>query len=65
MSIIDKILLGIISVIITYSVDETLFYREVKKGCKKSKGDCTICDCWSCPRKLYKDEYMEIRKNDN
>lgn len=30
--------------------------------CKKNKGVCKNCLCWSCPRKKYIDEY-KISKN--
>lgn len=30
---------------------EYFFYKEMKKACVKSKGNCNKCYCWSCPRK--------------
>lgn len=47
---------------ISYIQNEKLFYGSMKKYCKKNKGVCANCSCWSCPRKLYIDEYMEKKK---
>ena len=42
-------------------IAKMLFYREMKKACKKNRGQCKNCSqCWSCPRKKYVDEYKEI-----
>lgn len=46
--------------VICYSFDQTFFYFKMKQYCKKFKGKCQLCDCWSCPRKLYRDDYKGI-----
>ena len=52
--IIIKFILGFLAI---YIYDEFLFYKTLKFYCKKNKGVCSECSCWSCPRKLYIDEY--------
>lgn len=42
---------------VCYCQQEKLFYGSMKKYCKKNNGVCSNCTCWSCPRKLYIDEY--------
>lgn len=50
---------------ISYIQNEKLFYASMKKYCKKNKGVCINCTCWSCPRKLYIDEYKENQNKYN
>lgn len=43
-----------------YNEDESLWYKMQKKACKKYCGHCELCDCWSCCRKEYIDEYKNL-----
>lgn len=40
------------------------FYKIELKYCDKFKGHCELCNCWSCKRKDYIDEYKNIISND-
>ena len=63
--VINNILFGLIWVYYGYCQNEMLFYREMKKACKKNRGQCKNCSqCWSCPRKIYVDEYKESLKDE-
>lgn len=48
-----------------YIYQEFLFYHTLKVYCKKNKGLCENCLCWSCPRKLYIDEYRLKKQKEN
>ncbi len=39
-----------------YCHEEMLFYLTEKFYCKKYKGKCEECECWSCKRKVYLEE---------
>ena len=52
----------ILGTYIIYIQNEKLFYAAMKKYCKKNQGICSQCACWSCPRKLYIDEYRDTKK---
>ena len=49
----EKILMFLASVYLIYCQDQMLWYRQEKKSCKKYKGNCKECNCWSCNRKDY------------
>lgn len=51
----DTICLIALILYICYAQEQWLFYREMKKRCKRYRGNCDLCDCWSCPKKLYDD----------
>jgi len=63
MSNIEQILTFAMVLYVAYIQNSHLFYREMQKACKKNNGECINCSCWSCPRKQYKDEYIENKKN--
>lgn len=64
MSYVETIIIMAFTVYICYCQEERLFYSSMKKYCKKNNGACENCTCWSCPRKLYIDEYkMKEREN--
>ena len=49
----DKLAFIILVIYIGYIHEEFLFYITQKFYCKKNKGTCHLCNCWSCPRKKY------------
>lgn len=36
-----------------YCQDQMLFYTTEKYYCKKNKGNCKNCECWSCDKLKY------------
>lgn len=58
----EQILSMIFYLYIFFCQEQMLFYSSMKKYCKKNNGNCENCICWSCPRKLYIDEYR-LKKN--
>lgn len=54
----------LLAFIITICEWESLDYFHMKRHCKKNKGICKNCVCFSCPRKKYIDEY-KLSKNNN
>ena len=61
----NKLFIFILGAIITYFEFQALDYYQLKKYCKKNKGVCKNCVCFSCPRKLYIDEYKINSKSNN
>ena len=61
----EKVIYILLFIYSMYCQEEMLFYGQMKKYCKLHRGECTICDCWSCPRKIYKDEYKKGNNNKN
>lgn len=59
--IIDDILKIVLTFCFLYMQEEFLFYYTMKIYCKKNKGNCSTCKCWSCPK--YIQDY-ENRKDD-
>lgn len=49
----DKLAFIILVLYICYIQEEFLFYITQKFYCKKNKGNCHFCNCWSCLRKKY------------
>lgn len=49
----DKFAFIILVIYISYIQEEFLFYITQKFYCKKNKGNCNLCNNWSCPRKKY------------
>lgn len=56
--------LFILGLILTFCEWQALDYFQMKRYCKKNKGICKNCVCFSCPRKKYIDEY-KLSKNNN
>ena len=63
MSNLESILMFSLCLYCMYIQNSHLFYKSMQRFCKKNNGECINCSCWSCPRKQYKDEYMENKKN--
>lgn len=47
---IEKILFICIVLVLVYIYDNGLFRLTEKHYCKKNKGNCNICKCWSCEK---------------
>lgn len=47
----------LLAAILAYVIDNCFFYIVQNKYCKRYKGVCKNCNCWSCTRKKYIDEY--------
>lgn len=43
-----------------YAAEQIFWYRIEQKYCNKFKGHCELCDCWSCKRKEFIDQYKGI-----
>lgn len=56
---IEKIITIIIGIIICHFIDEALFYKTMKHYCKKNKGECKNCECWSCPKYIKSEKEIE------
>lgn len=63
MTNLEILVLALFSTYCCFCQEQWLFYKEMQKHCKKHQGVCKDCACWSCPRKLYIDEYKMNRGN--
>lgn len=57
-----KIIGIIMSVYLMYIQEQAFFYKTEKFYCKKYKGNCEKCKCWSC--KKYQMNY-EVKNENN
>lgn len=53
------LIVSILVVCMLYYQDSHFFYKIEQKYCERFQGNCKKCNCWSCKRKSYIDEYME------
>lgn len=52
---------GILFFWFLYLFEKNLWYSTEQKFCDKYCGHCEFCDCWSCTRKEYIDEYKNYK----
>ena len=57
-NILISIILGIYFI---YCQDKMMFYRTNEQMCKKAKGNCKNCSCWSCVRADYINKKGELK----
>ena len=51
-------------IFVCYLYDRLLFYLTEKYYCKKNKGNCKFCKCWSCKKYNKIREIEELKGSD-